>query len=150
MRYLALLLLTGCMAAPSSELRTPNDPAPAHVDWTLRVDTEGRKLGSYTLVIRFNPEVAHVVGIQGSLGDFEGKPVYDPGAFSSGCLRVAGVDPFPSSGPPPHGYPLFAVTFRRASRGMLHARVEIEKLYDENDKPLPGKVLNPPLDYFFP
>ena len=56
----------------------------------LIVETEGRTLGAYQLVLQTDPKAAAVVGIEGGVPpQFAGLPAYDRRGLKSGKIRLA-------------------------------------------------------------
>ena len=153
MRSLALLLLAGCAAAPQdatgrTEMEQPRDPTRA--EWRLHIDTRDRGIGAYTISIRFNPEVAVIEEILPcSPKYFKGTPEVDPASFKTGLTRITSLDVF-GSRPRAGQWHLFTVVFRRIGPGTLAAKAQLEKLYDDENKPFSGRLMDSDFGYTFP
>jgi hypothetical protein len=151
MRALLPLLLLGSGCAVGPQDAPPHPPAdPNHAEWRIRIDTMDHGIGAYTISIRWNPNVAAISEIVPcSPRDFRGTPEYDPATFPTGQTRIASLDVLgssPKSGP----WHLFTVIFRRVGPGTLSAKAEIDKLYDDQNKPFAGRVVNPEFRTLFP
>lgn len=155
MRAGFLLALGPCLA--SCAAFAPPEPPPRppvdgieRAEWHLHLNARGRGIGSYTLVLKFDPEVASIEDIRScGVRHFKGAPQFDPRTFHSGLTRVTAFDTFPSN-PPDGDYHLLTITFRRRAAGALVAAAEIEKLYDDFDKPLRGSITQPRFEHAFP
>ena len=148
---LALLAVLGCSSGPRAEYRAadlPRDPDLAA--WHVHLDARDRLLGAYTIILRFNPKVAVIRSIEPcAVRHFKGSPEYDPDSLTSGVTRVTSLDAFPSK-KPDNEYHLLTVTFGRVGGGTLEATAEIERLYDADNKQIPGRIESPTYNYTFP
>jgi len=154
MRALALLFLAGCAAAPRLSREAAPEmeqrPDPTRADWRLHIDTRDRGIGAYTISIRYNPEVAVIEEILPcSPKYFKGTPEVDPASFKSGLTRVTSLDVF-GSRPRAGQWHLFTVVFRRTGPGTLSAKAQIEKLYDDENKPFTGRLMDSDFVSTFP
>lgn len=154
MRAVGLLLLAGCGAAlrapGASSVQADSAPDPGRLEWRLHVDTRDRGLGAYTISIRFNPEVAVIEEIAPcSPKYFKGTPEVDPASFRTGLTRVTSLDVF-GSRPRTGQWHLFTVIFRRTGPGTLSAKAQLEKLYDDANKPFNGRLMDTELQHTFP
>ena len=114
------------------------------------MDTKGKRLGAYTITIRFNPQVGVLQDVKAcNVRHFRGNPEFDPASFSSGVTRVAAFETNPSKLPDDE-YHLLTVTFRKVGPGTLEASAELEKVYDDANKPLKGRISVPAFRHEFP
>ena len=151
-----LLLCSGCAAgvhesspAPQGELASASAD-PSRVEWTIQIETGDRGLGAYTLLLRWNAEVASIAEIVPARPPaFKGAPESNPATFKTGQTKVGAFQAFGSKSP---GGPirLFTVIFARRAPGRLSARVTIEKLYDDDNRPVPGTLAEPDFQATFP
>jgi hypothetical protein len=141
--FWGLLLASGCSSAPRAAAPpAPRDPS-LSPEWHLHLDTRGKRLGAYTIAIRFDPAVAVLHEVQPcAVRHFRGNPECDPASFRTGLTRVAAFETNPSRLPDDE-YHLLTVTFRRVAPGTFEAKAEIEKLYDDANKPLKGRITVP-------
>jgi hypothetical protein len=146
-----LVMGTGCMvAAPEPPPTSRSSADAARTEWRIHIDTKDRGIGAYTISIRWNADVAAIAEIVPcSPRYFKGTPEYDPASFTMGQTRVASLDVFgskPKSGP----WHLFTVIFRRSGPGTLVANAQIEKLYDDENKPSTGRLIDAEFRTTFP
>ena len=103
---IGLILLTACSGKPPKTI-TSDDAGP----WHVYLHTDGEPLGAYTVVIRYNPDIADIKRIEsGSKRGFAGSPTYDPKTFSSDVTRVTSFDAS-ASGSSTGGYHLLKISF---------------------------------------
>ncbi|HLF92746.1 MAG TPA: hypothetical protein VJB14_04750 [Planctomycetota bacterium] len=150
MRALSLLLLAGCAVASAPARETAQPPDPTRAEWRLHLDTRDRGIGAYTITIRSNPEVAVIEEIAPcSPKYFKGTPEYDPASFKTGVTRITALDVF-GSRPRSGEWHLFTVIFRKTGPGTLTARAQLEKLYDDENKPFSGRLMDVDFTHPFP
>lgn len=146
---LSLLALSGCAAAASAE-RAPEPRDPTRVEWRLHIDTKDKGIGAYTILIHWNPDVASIEEIVPcSPRYFSGTPNYLRDTFTTGTTRITAFD---TSGTKPRSgqWHLFTVIFRQVAPGTLTAKAELEKLYDDANKPFTGRLMDGELKHTFP
>ena len=132
---LGLLLLAGCAA------RAPKRAEGG--EWHVHVNTDGKSLGAYTLVINYDARVAVIESIEScAVRRFRGTPEYDPETFTTGETRVTSLDAFPRRAPD-EDYHLLRIAFRRIAAGALTASAKIEKLYGRVSQPIEGVIRQP-------
>jgi hypothetical protein len=148
---LLLLAITGCSTARSEAPPPPSrEPGASTASFRVQIDTRNHGIGAYTLSLRWNPEVAWIAEIvPGNPRDFKGTPQYDPASFSTGQIRITSLDVF-GSGPKNGPWLLFTVIFQKRGPGGLSATATIEKLYDDQNKPFQGTLLEPEFRHSFP
>jgi hypothetical protein len=148
---LLFLALGGCAAARSEASPPPprrSDPSIA--TFRIQIDTRNHGVGAYTLSLRWNPDVAWIEEIvPGNPRDFKGTPEYDPASFSTGHLRITSIDVF-GSRPMSAPWELFTVVFRKRAPGALSATATLEKLYDDQNRPFQGVLLEAEFHHTFP
>ena len=146
-----LLLLAACSSAPAKMAREQSDLRnPDLAVWHVHLDANDRLLGAYTITLRYDPKVAVIESIEPcGVRHFKGSPEYDPNTFTSGTTRVTSLDAFPSK-KPDNEYHLLTVTFRRVGGGRLEATAAIDRLYDDDNKAIRGRIEGPPFAYTFP
>lgn len=150
MRALPLLLLAGCAVGSAPARETAPPPDPTRAEWRLHLDTRDRGIGAYTITVRFNPEVAAIEEIVPcSPKYFKGTPEYDPASFRTGVTRITALDVF-GSRPRSGEWHLFTVVFRRTGPGRLVAKAELEKIYDDENKPFGGRLIDGDFKADFP
>jgi len=148
---LLLLAIAGC-AMPASTETAPAaaPPDPSLAPWRLHIDTRDRGIGAYTISISWNADVASIEEIVPcSPRYFKGTPEYDPATFTTGQTRIASLDVF-GSRPKSGQWHLFTVVFKRKSAGALSASAKLEKLYDDENKPFQGKLIDSEFKHDFP
>ncbi len=150
MRALVPLLLWGCATPSPAEPVPDREPRPDLAEWHVHLDVEGRTIGAYTLSIRFDSAVAAIESIEPcQVRHFRGRPEFDPSTLAGGLTRVTSIDAFPSGGPRGE-YHLLTVTFRKIAAGSFGAAALIERLYDEANTPLRGRITQPAFQHVFP
>ncbi len=145
-----LLMASGCAAA-SHEAEPPLPPAdPTRAEWRIHIDTKDHGIGAYTISIRWNADVASIAEIVPcSPRYFKGTPEYDPASFATGQTRITSLDVF-GSRPKSGQWHLFTVIFKQRGPGTLSAKAELEKLYDDENKPFNGHLVGSGFGHTFP
>jgi hypothetical protein len=146
---LALIALAGCAVAPAERAPDPAAPDPSRAEWRIHIDTKDRGMGAYTVALQWNAEVADIAEIVPcSPRYFKGTPEYDPASFPTGRTRIASLDVF-GSRPRSGQWHLFTVVFRRKGPGTLSAKALLEKLYDDENKPFEGRLVDAEFRHVF-
>ena len=150
MRALPLLVLAGCAVASPERAAAPPPADSDHAEWRIHIDTKDHGIGAYTVSIRWNAEVAAISEIVPcSPRYFKGTPEYDPASFATGRTRITSLDVF-GSRPKSGQWHLFTVIFKRRGPGSLSAQAQLEKLYDDENKPFQGRLIDAEFQAAFP
>jgi hypothetical protein len=151
----ALLLAGAGCAVTSREADGPLSPRPRPHRTSdklhVHVATHGVRLGSYTILIRWDPAQAVIERIVPCTNSkFPGPPEFDEERFNQGKIRVWGLTTRRSH-EIPEEYDLFNITFRSLRPEKVQVKVEVEALYDASKRPQPltGRlnVFPPELDF---
>lgn len=128
------LLAAGCTTDP--RFTSSNEAGPGRrITLNVAVDTKGVPLGSYQIVIAFDPADARIVSIrQPADAEFRGAPRFSPAAFTRGQVRVTGYSLRQSK--PSRPYQVIAVLFEQIGAVRSHVGIDVERLYDTSNPPL--------------
>lgn len=141
--WAACLILAGCAAAPrSAEMASParavTDEARRPGTIVVAVDTGGKPLGAYELVIHFDADSVRLVQVDGIRGGFPAEPVTDPKMYATGATPVLG---FHIAGYRRGGaIPVAQLAFDGNPGASSTLSVSVRALYTPEGEPINGTV----------
>lgn len=133
-----LAILAGCAAGHGPEAANGDVGASPPIRVAVAIDTKGKSLGAYQLVVQYQPSEARIRSItalqRGAvISEFPGAPIHDPGSFESGSTRIFGYNP--GAATPQGPYAVCSIEFERVGGPRSPLQVIVEGLFDSSAPP---------------
>ena len=138
-----VLILVSCSSSPNVE---DGGGAKNHVpvnsnslvimpsEVNLWFDTQGKPLGAYSVVLKYDPNIVQIAEVKGGESYFSGVPYVDKKDFQKGQVRIMAYHPHESG---PAGQILVArIYFKAIQPGLAHLDLKVETLVNPQGDPI--------------
>lgn len=106
---------------------------------SLWFDTQGKPLGAYSVILKFDPNVIQIKKVRGGDSYFSGLPFVDKKDFQRGQVRIMAYHPHEAG---PAGQILVArIAFKGIQPGLANLELKVETLANTQGDPIEPRPL---------